>query len=371
MRKVIFILISLFIAASCQIKHEMDACPQEIQIDWPFTRSLPSGINYTDSTFRVVMFSSADSTKVADGSYCLPNAASYTDEYSDGWLTPCSVKEVDGHYIYGADDRNSGLIYKGNGYNYLLAVASPAVPIEKYAAGCWGFHQDRIVGSCPERADRVYFTSAFKAPLSSYFLGNKYVYELPDDIILKEHRSRIKVLLMCSEDLETAIVNAAQLTNAIGSAYYRPVTEDYEEDGHVIEDPVTLFDVPVTINYGDEPYIVCDGEYLFSEDYSAKEKYYDEKGDEGLRYVYTVPRLEFNIADRICKVPLGINMLPQYEYIIKVIVSSVYAKVELTAVPWDTGFGYDEILGIYPSLELGYFEIQGWEDGHGGEGIIS
>ena len=360
MKKTALAIICSAALLSCQSKPDAVRTWNTLDLGWPFTKG-GTEQNYTDSTFRAILYSSTNGEQSANGSYCLPK---------DGntWLTPCKVQNSGGHYVYLEDDRRSGLIYHSSGKAFNLILATPAVPITNYGTSkqpIWGVLQDRVVGSSGERTDIVFFSEPIPCTLNSYELSGYNIFPIPDTIRLIEHRSRINVTLECSEELRSATVNSSRIVDLIDKAYYHPERGDYDESAHTISDPITLFDTPVTVTKDDEkPYEVCTGIYILSEDYSAT----FEDDERGLVNKYTVPKLEFDLAGRTCTVPLNFKMQPQYEYSLKVIVRSVYLTVTLTVTPWNEGTGKEEEIGTYPAIDLGMFYPVGWEDGTGGKG---
>jgi len=328
----LYIMTSILLAAGLQSCSEPDSVttPEEETVDYGFTVAGTKSGDSGATTYRAMLLSASGvqgtypyiNNAVPSGTYRGPE----TDERA--WLTACKVNGATG--VWEEDNHKYGL--RANRGSYYLSFVSPAVAPSQYKWNEttkkyeeWGFPLKRVL-----QADEPVLSISSPKKINSLtgnHLEKEYVYDVPDDVVLMERRSKVTLKLKCGDDLESATVGKVSWTEVYEDCWYN-LRLDSLDTFTLSADTIDVYTpaVPLVISKGDSVE-VCSGFYLFS-------LYYAQK-DEHDEYVFRTPTINLSVAQGLASLKVFQNLRPQYEYTYTITINSAYVTVSVSSRPWD------------------------------------
>jgi len=351
-------LFAALLISSCSENNPETGVDGEQLVEYGFRmRGTKSG-SPADTTYRAILLAANGNPGVypyitrnyqpVSGSYRAHESGDTT------WLSPCQVNTTTGEWI--ADDHLYGLRYTRG--SYFLTFVSPAVAPQQYKWNEtthryeeWGFlHHRQPVSGEPH----LFISSPVLIDsLEGNHIKNQAVYDVPDDVVLKERRAKVQLQIKCGDDLPSVTVKKIGWSNTYESAYYN-LRLDTLDTFTLAPSTDTVFvrETPIIVNNGDAPAVIDSTIYLFPLRYSQKDSH-DE-------YIYDIPEIDFYIAQRVVKLQMLHNLTSQYTYTYTVTINSMYANVDVTSAPWDELADEDASIDETPSYTFTFDSA--WED---------
>ena len=243
----------------------------------------------------------------------------YCEKKDHEWLTPC---EVDENGVWLRDDNNYGMKIYDGGYSYILTLSTPAVGPITYQSRSYGYFQSRLPN---QPRETVKFSDGYNVSGAGSFFGGQYIYVIPDGHPLYEHRSRLRFVIKCGEDIDRATFRSLSLSNIMSSAYYDIIKDEYCNATIGSE---TIWAGDVTLTSGTSQ-IAGDDFSMLSQRYS--------KQDENMQYVYERPLLRLEMDNKVFSESLNFDMVGQCLYTITLTVNSVYVTANVSVSQWNDG----------------------------------
>lgn len=226
------------------------------------TSTRAPGGDYTSTTYRAQLFyrnsngvdlyNANKTTPMArlDG-VCTPYTGTYCDPKDPNpWYTPCLVDGTDFSYV---EDNSAYGLKAGGGITYYMVLNSPATAYEHYDteqvphSETYGVQlYDKEYWGIPYYRDgEPYKHPSVSEPfnVSAYgeLTSNKYVYTVPESVVLKQHLSRLYFGVRCGDALEQVLLDGVTLKNLRNNGIYDPIKKKFVYTSSSVFDE----DVPV------------------------------------------------------------------------------------------------------------------------------
>ena len=360
----------------------------------------PAPGDYTSTTYRAQLFYRGFNISQYErlDSLMTPYAGTYCDpKGTNTWLTPCAV---DGDFAYDsaaspAEDSQYGL-RAGRYHDYYLFLNSPATEYVKYGEmektfpskpgysytmEYWGLPYLREGDAKSHPA----VSSVAEITTRGLLVQDTYLYSVPEDMVLKEYRSRMAFSVRCGDAISHANLKKLEIKGLRSNAVFRPFTKDFffVEDSSNYEDEL-LYESPSATGLrldrgGSDPDFtpgtswsitgpdtvaeLADRQtntyfsYILSDDYKTL--------DASNQYIHKPAELHITLCSddgnpiTLDPIPWAFVFEPQKSYFYLITINSVYLSIDVYARDWNTPTICDATIDdpVYWSLTIG---IKDW-----------
>ncbi len=323
-----FLMGCLFLSCDGR-KREKDPMENSELLEVGFTRGVGSG-----NAYRIYLNGLVGTT--TEG---IESSGTYCDKVSGEQFVPCFV-DNEGNYVDSGGDPSTQGLRAING-PYKMHIVFPAVKNVKIP---YAGYTD-ISGYLFQRdsESNIYLSEAVDVNVTGVYLdnsgGSEYIYDA-SSLILRQPKSRLKVIFACGEDIESTTLRGIVFDRIIGQGYFSPAMKRYYyEESNITSQ--TIFDGELVLTRGQSQELdidpdddASDYQYLLSMNYGEKDDLGNPK--------YTLPSFIVTTgssdADLITfNAALGLEFKWQHAYTFKITINSTYANVTVTALPWSDG----------------------------------
>ena len=342
------------------------------------------------TTYRAILLTSTGTGtvykwKYADrhGSYRGPAVDPDYSEAMPGtlrpWLTPCRTDPSTGEWQ--ADDDAFGL--RATYGSYGLTLVSPAVYPQRYdshdAAALtpgketveqWGYHHLRSRTQANAAGETVVrIASPHAVSVTGNYLNasadpsGRPVYDVPDEVVLRERRATMDIFLRCGDDLASATVRSLSLQNIYEEGWYSLAVDSFIDLRLGTEPQVLIAEgSPRTFMHGAEAERVAENVCFLPLQYNKADQYNTDQ------YVYALPELVFDLNGVLTyTLRMPFEFKASTHYTLTVTLNSAFVRFDLTANPWEDGGTHaitpDGGIVAYGGSPLLTITPAGWESG--------